>query len=212
MKTEKSVVTVSRFFLITQIILLSLTAVFSLLPLFCRFKQINGLGATIELVNHSLIILSNIFLIRFLNFDYSTNACFYLYGMTQRFLYIDKRLEEVQITDKEAEKAKTVIRNEVDLFCWIDTNYRKIEIINQIIILLVVGSIVTSQILAKRPVAYFMYIVISFCFIVQNGILVIFSKRDFLSIVKFSLGLFSFWTFCMNFVLFIYNLFNIISI
>lgn len=167
-----------RFFLFSEIVILSIGIFSAAIPLICKLQPINGFTAIIGEVLLILAIGFNLFIIRKILDIYKIYARFSLDSMNQKIYDIDNRLNSRKITNEQAKELKEEVCTEIDVRALFSNYAYLIRILNNIAIVSVVCVVILKSILLRKPAFFWSYSITITCCLIESCIYHLFSDKE----------------------------------
>ena len=167
-----------RFFLLSEIVILSIGIFSAAIPLICKLQPINGFTAIIGDVLLILAIGFNLFIIQKILDIYKIYARFSLDSMNQKIYDIDNRLNSRKITNEQAKELKEEVCTEIDVRALFSNYAYLIRILNNIAIVSVVCVVILKSILLRKPAFFWSYSITITCCLIESCIYHLFSDKE----------------------------------
>ena len=167
-----------RFFLLSEIVILSIGIFSAAIPLICKLQPINGFTAIIGDVLLILAIGFNLFIIRKILDIYKIYARFSLDSMNQKIYAIDNRLNSRKITNEQAKELKEEVCTEIDVRALFSNYAYLIRILNNIAIISIVCVIILKSILLRKPTFFWSYSITITCCLIESCLYHLFSDKE----------------------------------
>ena len=167
-----------RFFLLSEIVILSIGISSAAIPLICKLQPINGSTAIIGDVLLIFAIGFNLFIIRKILDIYKIYARFALDSVNQKLFDIDNRLNSRKITNEQAKELKEEVCTEIDVRVLFSNYAYLIRILNNIAIISIVCVIILKSILLRKPTFFWSYSITITCSLIESCIYHLFSNKD----------------------------------
>lgn len=167
-----------RFFLLSEIVILSIGIFSAAIPLICKLQPINGSTAIIGDVLLILAIGFNLFIIRKILDIYKIYARFALDSMNQKIFDIDNRLNSRKITNEQSKELKEEVCTEIDVRALFSNYAYLIRILNNIAIISILCAVILKSILLRKPAFFWSYSITITCCLIESCIYHLFSNKD----------------------------------
>lgn len=168
----------SRFFLISAIVVLVIGIFSSVVPLIFETQPIKGYNSIIGLVLLALAIVFNLFFSRRIVIVYEVAARFALDSMNPKLFDIDNRLNSRKLTYEQAEELKEEVRTELDESSLFSNYAHIIHLLNKIAIISIICAVILKSILLRKPAFFWSYTITITCCLIESCLYHLFSDKD----------------------------------
>lgn len=168
----------SRFFLISAIVVLVIGFFSFVVPLIFETQPIKGYNSIIGLVLLASAIVFNLFFSRRIVMVYEVAARFALDSMNPKLFDINNRLNSRKITYEQSEELIEEVRTELDESSLFNNYVHIIHFLNKIAIISIICAVILKSILLRNPAFYWSYSITITCCLIESCLYHLFSDKD----------------------------------